>query len=114
MKDRDDDNALTPERMQEQCALVVDKLESLMDGAAHKAATAAKTSIWKFWAWRKKKSAMEFYHAAIFASTALHGAAMVIRGMPNDHPVEVSVQEKDASDAMDMKISTKPKGVTLQ
>lgn len=113
MKDRDKshEDDLTPERMQKQCALVVDKLESMMDRAANTAKTMAKKS-WFPW---RRKSHMEFHHAAQFASSILHGAALVIRAMPSDHPVEISVTQASSNLNPDEPMaSTKPKGVTLQ
>lgn len=119
MSDKDnDESALTPERMQEQCATIADALESHLDHAVSVAREkAAKTPWYLFW---QRRHHLDFAHAAMFASAVAKTAALVIRAMPNDHPVEVSLaglsikgSSSDGSEEMP-KVSTKPKGVTLQ
>ncbi len=118
MRDDDKDESLTPERMQEQCASCADALERHLDHAVEQArAKAAKTPWYLFW---QRRHHLDFAHAAMFASAVAKTAALVIRAMPNDHPVEVSLSglsikgsSTDNSEEMP-KVSTKPKGVTLQ
>lgn len=118
MTDKDkDESVLTPERMQEQCASIADALEGHMDQAIATAFQKASETPW-YLPWRKRHH-LSFAKSAMFASAIAKTAAMVIRAMPNDHPVDISlkamaVQGSDDPTEEMPKVSTKPKGVTLQ
>lgn len=104
----------TPAQMQEQCASVADQMAEQLMEAAHSAAAVGKKSWWLPW---RAIHQFNFMRAAMFAASINRAIATVIRNLPSDRPVVVSLEglqvvpEKAGDETA---IHIKPKGVTLQ